>query len=77
MDKLFDKVIQDNVTVASVYHTPQTIEFMKELLEISQKTQLNQLFHFTKTKTLKLKKKSKEKHKERKQAKILRERFIL
>ncbi len=31
LDKLFNKVIQDNVTVASVYHTPQTIEFMKEL----------------------------------------------
>ena len=31
LDKLFDKVIEDNVTVAKVYHTPQTIEFMREL----------------------------------------------
>ena len=31
LDKLFDKVIKDNVTVAKVYHTPQTIKFMKEL----------------------------------------------
>ena len=31
LGKLFDKVIKDNVTVAEVYHTQQTIEFMKEL----------------------------------------------
>ena len=31
LDKLFEKVIKDNVTVGRVYHTPQTIDFMKEL----------------------------------------------
>lgn len=31
LDKLFNKVITDNVTVANVYHTPQTIDFMKNL----------------------------------------------
>jgi len=33
LEKLFKKVIEDNITVAKVYHTPQTIEFMKELFE--------------------------------------------
>ncbi len=31
LDKLFSKVIQDNITVAKVYHTPQTIKFIREL----------------------------------------------
>ncbi|MDE0297424.1 MAG: hypothetical protein OXN17_02185 [Candidatus Poribacteria bacterium] len=31
LDKLFDKVIKDNVTVANVYHKPETIRFMSEL----------------------------------------------
>lgn len=31
LDTLFDTVIRDNVTVAKVYHAPQTIEFIKDI----------------------------------------------
>ncbi len=41
LNKLFDKVIKDSVTVASVYHAPQTIDFMKNLFSDKPKYYLN------------------------------------